>query len=453
MNPINYNIDVQSPFNAAMQGLQSGMALHDRADAQKQKQDQLLAQQQMHNDIGGVINNPEASGKDYADLVLKHPQLTDAAKQAWSTLSDSQKQNNLNSLSQVYSALNSNRPDIAKQILNEQAQAATNAGKVQEAESTSRMAKIIDLDAGTAKQSIMLHLAGSPDGLKVLESLKVPSDVAKGNADAVKATYEAQHSPERFALEQSLGKTNISNLDSQIQNRSDQMNLDRDKLQSEVQMKLYELKNKNGELPEYVAKQVNESATDAIASQQSANQLSSLADKISAADLHSGVAVSGWNALKNVTGFKGDAAQLRAQYTGMVTQSSMAAYKKVASGSTSDRDIETAMTGVPKETDPPELMSAYLRGAAKLHQMDSILNNAKTDWLSQNKYLGKSKNDMEIDGVKVPAGTSFKGFSDEYLQKKYDETVKEKRVEKDKNLGNPQSSNIDLSSRSYMAFA
>jgi len=450
MDPINYSLNVKDPFDNAMQGLQTGLALHDRAD---QKQQQLLLQQQMHTDIGSVINNPEATGKDYADLVLKHPQLADAAKQSWATYSDAQKQNSLNNISQVYAALNSNQPEIAKQILDEQATAATNAGKTNDAQAASRMSQMIDLDPNTAKQSIMLHLAAIPDGQKVLESLKVPGDVQKGNADAVRATYEAQHTPERFAMEQSQSKANIANLDSQIQNRADQMNLDRDKLQSDVQLKLYELKQKNGELPEYVQKQVNESASDAISSQQSASQMLSLADKIDSANMGSGILTKGWEAIKSATGEQTDVSQIRAKYSGLVTQASMAAYKKVASGSTSDKDIETAMRGVPSDTADPAFMSSYLRGMAKLQQLDSIQNNAKTDWLSQNKFLGKSKNDMEIDGVKVPAGTSFKAFTDQYLQQKYNDIIKSQKVEKAKNLGNQQSSNIDLSSRSYMQFA
>ena len=99
----------------------------------------------------------------------------------------------------------------------------------------------------------------------------------------------------------------------------------------------------------------------------------------------------------------------------------MAAYKKVAAGSTSDKDIETAMSGYPAETDSVEVISAKLRGMAKLSQYDSVLSNAKSEWLAANKNLAKAKQDLEIDGVGVPAGTTFKNFSDAYVTRKAEE--------------------------------
>ena len=101
-----------------------------------------------------------------------------------------------------------------------------------------------------------------------------------------------------------------------------------------------------------------------------------------------------------------------------VTPAAMAAYKKVASGSTSDRDIETAMVGVPKDTDDPALMASFLRGSAKLQRYDAAVNNARSEWLGAVKHLGKAKEDIEIDGVRVPAGTTFKNFADAYVEQK-----------------------------------
>jgi hypothetical protein len=88
-----------------------------------------------------------------------------------------------------------------------------------------------------------------------------------------------------------------------------------------------------------------------------------------------------------------------------VTPAAMAAYKTVASGSTSDKDIETAMTGVPSDTADASTMASFLRGAAKLQVYDSVLNNAKSEWLQSVKSLGKAKSDITVDGVTVPAGT------------------------------------------------
>jgi hypothetical protein len=76
------------------------------------------------------------------------------------------------------------------------------------------------------------------------------------------------------------------------------------------------------------------------------------------------------------------------------------------------------MTGVPKDTADPATMASFLRGMGKLQQYNSALENAKSEWYAGNKFLGKSNADMEIDGVKVPKGTTFKQFADQYIEKK-----------------------------------
>jgi hypothetical protein len=200
------------------------------------------------------------------------------------------------------------------------------------------------------------------------------------------------------------------------------LRLDKDKLQSETQAKVLELQDKLGTLPEFVAKDVSSAATDSIAAQQSAARMTDLAARIDAldksGDLSSGVTAKAREAIKRVSGNQNEITRLRSEYSRIVTPAAMAAYKTVASGSTSDKDIETAMTGVPSDTADPATMASFLRGAAKLQVYDSVLNNAKSEWLQSVKSLGKAKSDITVDGVTVPAGTTFKAFTDAYVQKK-----------------------------------
>jgi hypothetical protein len=187
-----------------------------------------------------------------------------------------------------------------------------------------------------------------------------------------------------------------------------------------VKQKVMEFQQKAGELPEPVMKNINEATTNAIASQQSAEKMNGLATRMEAAasEISSGNYANMKEFIKKNTGMQNDITNIRSEYSRIVTPAAMAAYKQVASGSTSDKDIDVAMTGVPKDTADPATMASFLRGMGKLQQYNSALENAKSEWYAGNKFLGKSNADMEIDGVKVPKGTTFKQFADQYIEKK-----------------------------------
>jgi hypothetical protein len=451
MGPIDYNIDVQTPFQAALQGY--GGAAQIRNDQQQQA---LLAQQQaaqqaqaaqQRADLTALVNNPNAGARDYAAMTLKYPALREQFKQSFDTLNADQRKGQVDLASRAYSALSTGRPDIAEQILRDRAAAMRNSGAPEpEVKAQEMWADLIKASPEQARHigGLLLSSVMDPDkfsstfsqlGGESRAAAEAPADLEKKTAEAKIKGVEAANAPEKTALEN-------TNVRSQIQERAGRLALDKDKLQSDVELELYKLKQKQGELPEYVAKGVEAATTDAVAAQQSADRMRSLADQIDAAasELGSGVTAQAGEAWKKAFGTQNDLTRIRSEFSRIVTPAAMAAYKKVASGSTSDKDIETAMIGVPKDTDPPERMASFLRGAAKLQAYDAVLNNAKSEWLGAVRHLGKAPSDIEIDGVKVPAGTTFKNFSDAFLERK----VAEKAAADTAKL---------VQGRSYMRFA
>ncbi len=428
MDPINYNLHVQSPFESALQGYQAGAAIRNDQTAQQQQQLAIQQQQQQAKVIQSLVSNPDASADDYANAALLVPGMKDNFKQAWETKSTQQQQNDLGHVSQVFAALKSGQPDIAFQLLSNRAQALRNSGNDQDAQNADVMAKMVKEHPDFATSLIGMKLASIPGGDKVITNARTlamtPADVRKAEADATTAEVTADNAPLSAQIQN-------RNLLSQISERADRLDLDRDKLTSDVQMKLAELGQKTGELPEYVSKAVTDATTDSIASDQSAGRMLDLASKIdqNAAALGSGVTAKAGEIWKRAFGDQNELTRIRSEYNRIVTPAAMAAYKKVASGSTSDKDIETAMTGVPADTSDPATMASFLRGAAKLQVYDSVINNAKAEWLGSVKHLGKTKTDIEIDGVKVPAGTTFKQFTDEYVPKKVTEQLGAKSLE------------------------
>lgn len=427
----NYNIDVATPFQAALQGYQAGAAIRDDQAQQAAKQAALANQKAMQQDIGMVLRDPNASPSQFAALTLKYPAMKDQFKQANDMVSADQRQNFISHGTQVYAALAQDQPDIAKQLLTQRAAAMRNSGDQKGAAAIDTISQMIDVDPKLARNMIAFKLNGMDDkfaqsvstlGQEGRAEAQAPVDLATKKAELAIKGADAAAAPLKVS-------TDIANTQSQITERAKRLGLDTDKLTTETQLKLTELKAKNGDLPEYVAKDVNAAATDAIAAQQSAAKMTSLASQIekeSASQLggmSSGVAAQQWEFLKKTMGLQNETTRLRAEYSRIVTPAAMAAYKQVAAGSTSDKDIETAMVGVPKDTDSPERMVSFLRGAAKLQVYESALNNAKSEWLGAVRTLGKAKTDTEIDGVKVPAGMSFKEFTDVYMPRKVIDTT------------------------------
>lgn len=200
--PIDYSIQVASPFQAALQGYQGGAAI--RADQQQQAAAQAAqaAQRQMQIDLGAVAQNPNAGGADYAALMTKYPQLSEHLTRSWTALNGAQRQGKLQQGTQAYAAIQSGRPDVAESLFRRRAEAARNSGVEEEARQAETMADLIKTSPETARTSIALSLAAEMGPDKFSETFaKLSSErraeelqpglVAKGTADATKAGSEA----------------------------------------------------------------------------------------------------------------------------------------------------------------------------------------------------------------------------------------------------------------------
>lgn len=444
MGPINYGIDVQTPFQAALEGYKGGAAIRNDQFAQQQQQLALQQQQQQGQVIHALISNPNASAADYANATLAVPGMREQLKQAWDTKNADQQQSHIADLSQWGAAIQQGQPQVASDAMRARADAmdSSTGGPSQKSQYLRAQADVIDAHPDFAGVQMKMMLAAQGDqGQKVLDQMRLlkrdPDVDRKTTADATAA--EADAAVKAGTVPDKVAAAGLANADvqSQITDRSKRFALDTDKFRSETGLKVQELSAKLGELPEFVAKDVTSAATDSIAAGQSAARMTDLAARIDAEQPVSGITAKGAELLKRVTGNQNEVSRLRAEYNRIVTPAAMAAYKTVASGSTSDKDIETAMTGVPTDTADPATMASFLRGAAKLQVYDSVINNAKSEWLQNVHSLGKSPRDTQVDGVTVPAGMTFKAFTDAYVANKVA----------------AQSNALDLSTRGYMKYA
>jgi hypothetical protein len=203
MQPINYSVDVQSPFQAAAQGYQFGAAI--RADQmQAQQQQAALAQQQaLQAAREQAYRSPTAD--NFAKLMAMDPKSSEAYQRAWTTKNTEQQQSLASDLLQWGAAIKSGKPEIAAQALTQRADMLEqqNGGQpTRDSQAMRVQAQLAKDHPEFALGQIQALLAANPNGKDAAETLgkfgteqraqqMQPSALRKAEADADKAGSDA----------------------------------------------------------------------------------------------------------------------------------------------------------------------------------------------------------------------------------------------------------------------
>ena len=221
MEPINYSVDVQTPFQAALQGYQAGAAIRNDQQVQQQQQTALQQQQQQAKVLQALVSNPNPTAKDYADAALLVPGMKDNLKQAWEARSAEQQQGDLAHISQVFGALQGGDSAVAATLLDQRAQALRNVGNEADAKNAETMAGVVRAHPEFAKSMIGMKLAAIPGGDKVITSAStlgtMPATVRKANADATAAEVTAGNAQTAADLENQTKEQGIKTAEAQRQ--------------------------------------------------------------------------------------------------------------------------------------------------------------------------------------------------------------------------------------------
>jgi 3-deoxy-D-manno-octulosonate 8-phosphate phosphatase KdsC-like HAD superfamily phosphatase len=238
---------------------------------------------------------------------------------------------------------------------------------------------------------------------------KAPSELIEAKAKANAALVTANFA-ERIA-QAGLNKTNwdVKNLQSQVSDRSARLNLDTQKTAADVADKMSSIQTRLTEIPPEARKLINESATLASTSKQAAVQFNDLAKRIESAEGGKGALTSATEWFAKASGRQDEWTQIRNEYTRV---RNTVAIKSLPPGVATDKDIELALKGIPPETANSATLGSFLRGMAKLQDIDSSINDAKTDWLSQNNgLLTRAKNTFVAGDYATKPGETFNDFA------------------------------------------
>lgn len=401
MQPINYLSMIPQPDfgESLLQGLKIGAGIQQMQAATELKQQQLLEkkqamelQEQYARDLQATLQNPTAQG--FAALTAKYPKQREAFESSWKTLTEAQRESEFSAGTQAFNAIQSGRADVAKAQLDQRIEAMKNAG--QDPSKLVQMRDVLDQDP---------KLFAGQLGL-VLSSID-PDKWAK--------TTKTQQETELQPLVAAEKRAGIANIQSQITERAARLGLDRDKLQSEVEMKLTELGAKQGELGEGAKKLVNDSVIASTAGEASAANMIDLADRFEREGGGYGGLSGALEFGKKAVGWQGGMTELRNNYARIRNSAAM---RNLPPGPATDKDIEMARQGMPPETADAGHIASFLRGMAKIERMNAQLEDAKAQWIGSVGTLGKPRTDIEIGGVKVPAGTTFNEFQRQFAQRR-----------------------------------
>jgi hypothetical protein len=465
--PIDYGVQIPDPTQSFLSAFQTGTAIQE-ASLKQQQQQQQMANQRLVQEGLAKIRQPGATGKDYADLAMMLPETqAKAVRESFSLINADQQQKALQRSGQVFSAFKSGKPDIAVNLLDQQITARRNGGDEEGAKFLETWRDVAKENPKATEDYFGFTISQMPGGDKVIESAvklggelraqakapaeltqaiaaadkavadattaqatatnaadKAKADADKAVADAQKAKVQAQYA-EKVEIA-GLNKTNwdISNLRSQISDRSARLNLDAQKTAADVANTMSSIQKNLNDIPADTRKLINESATLAATSKQSADQFNDLAKRLDASGGGYGVFSSASDFLKKGAGFQGGMTQLRQEYTRL---RNTAAIKSLPPGPATDKDIALALKGFPSENASATDLSSFLRGMAKLQDVDASINNAKTDWLANNRgTLTRAKDTFVAGDYATKPGETFNDFAQRIVvdvSKRYDPTT------------------------------
>ena len=475
--PINYAVDVQSPFQAALGGLQIGAGL-EQMDAARQKRamemQQLQAAQAGQAELRNLFKNPNATSADYARVSAFLPKdQAEIVTQGFERKTKEQQQADLRMGAEVYSAVKAGNIEVAKQRLTDKATALRNSGRESDAKAAENSLELINLNPTAAQATIGLYMARLPGGTdflanadKALSTIRTealaPSELSKAEelaaqartktkadiadlriklqnepneakklaleveikeaearvaqatagaaitqklSEAEKARVEAQFAEKLAQGNVRLNDAQIKNITSQINDRAANLRLNEQTMLATVAEKLAKV----GEVPPDTRKLVNDSAVAAAASKQAAGQYNDLAQRLEAEGGGYGVFSNASELVKRGLGLQGGMSALRQEYTRIRNS---AAIKSLPQGAASDADIALALKPFPADTADAKYMASFLRGMAKLQDIDASVANAKTDWLaSNNGTLTRAKNRFIAGDYATNPGETFSDFT------------------------------------------
>lgn len=428
------------PFNYTIQTPNSGRMLSDaltiagqvaqrdqllaNADKARQEQQAMIAQQeidrQKREDFMALANNRNRTAKDVEDLMFKYNDFQKPLQDQFNSMSENEQRQAIAAMSMVREAISRKRPDLAVAQLDRDIEAAKNAGNTAAADKLDMLRNMVIADENAADLTSTMFLRANMDPVKYEEMMGKrgaeeraaelqPLAVREKSAQATSAEAKAKFAEEAERAGITEKVWNIRNVQNQIAVRGAQLQLDRQRLAMDTAAKMAEVQSKLTEIPAGSQKLVNDAAVTAGAAKQQAETYADLSKRITTIGSSWGAAGSANEWLKKAAGMQDGVTALRQEYTRLRNSAAVAS---LPPGPATDKDIQMVLEGFPPANASPQVISGFLRGMAKLKDIEASVEGAKVDWLANNRgVLTRANAGFRAGDFTVGAGESFTDFS------------------------------------------
>jgi hypothetical protein len=458
VQPINYLSMIPQPDlgRNLLTGLQIGSGIREIQQQRIAAEQAQAAKQQFANDL--QLAQTDGSQKAWLNMIAKYPQFREAFGDVRKGVDEERVKSEFTQGFEISNALENKAPEVAMQRVQTIIEAKKNSGeptKIYEdvlsalergdlasAQSGVNLALTV-IDPDRFEKSVNAKTTGqkAPEELRSAVAAadkavadaktaqataknadeKAAADAAKATADANKAKIDAQFAGPLAQASLNLNAAQIKNINSEIGTRAAKLNLDRQAMQATVAEKLSSIQKNVNEMPADTRKLVNEAAVTAAASKQSADQYNDLAKRLEAAGGGYGAFTTARGFFDNALGARNSYTQLRNEYARL---RNTAAIKSLPPGPATDADIQMALKPFPSENADARTMASFLRGMAKLQDIEAAVANAKTDWLANNNgVLTRARNTFQAGDYATKPDESFNDFTQRVVQdvaKRYD---------------------------------
>jgi hypothetical protein len=378
----NYLPNIQSPFAAAVQGLQVGQAFGEAASAEQQRASMQSAMQAFQRDPSSRTLTPL--------LTSLPPQTAEQLRKHYEGMGAERRQETIGFGGQMFSLIMNGRTDIAKELATTRGTAARNAGDTANAELMDRVAQLVDVNPNAARDLLAVSLGATEDGKRIMESVfaarGAPTAERRAAAEATGAEATAGVAPEVAAAEAARKRAEVE--------------------------KIYaEISDKQGEIPESARTIVNQSADAVFAARSRAQNATSLAEKFEQV-YSQGTLTRAGDIIGNVVGSQGASQRLRQEYERLANSETI---KSLPPGTATEKEFTVIRAGFPAANAPPSAVRDFLKSLERLSRYEEAYQDARGQWAAANGQLGPARRDFTIDGIQVPRGTTFANFGRQYL--------------------------------------
>ena len=371
----NYLPNIQSPFAAAVQGLQLGQAFGEAKSAEEQRASLQSAMQAFQRDPSSRTLTPL--------LTALPPQSAEQLRKHFEGMGAERRQETIGFGGQMFSLIMNGRTDLAKELATTRGAAARNAGDTANADLMDRVAQLVDVNPNAARDLLAVSLGATEEGKRAIESVfaarGAPTAERRAAAEVIGAEATAGVAPV-------VAGAGAARAVAQAQNEA------------------------NPTLSEAATVRVNEAFTASDAARTRAGQLTELNDKITAAvrdDVTNSGGQIGRGARRFLEVFGGSTeyARLLREFTRLKNAEVVRA---LPPGPATDRDIQLIASGFPGENGSTEEIQQFLSAASRMAAYEADYNRFRAMFMDANRgSMGRAQRSFEIDGVTIPAGADM----------------------------------------------